>query len=321
MKEKEYDLIIVGGGAAGLTAAIYASRKALKTLVIAKDIGGQASSAPQVENYPGRDLVSGFALMNDFKKQAEKFGAEFVITEVRKIEDQENKFLVKTTQQQYFSRALILAFGLTPCDLGVTGERKFKNKGVSYCVTCDAPLYENKTVVVVGGGNSALDAAEYLSKVADKVYLIHRGGSFTGEKVLQERVRERNNIEMLFNTEIEEIKGGKTVSAIKLKNNQAQEEKELACQGIFVEIGYVAKTDIVEGLVALNEKQQIKINRDCETSHPGIFAAGDMTDITYKQIIISAGEGAKAALQAYKYLQQKSSGAVRVDWGRIKKQG
>jgi len=320
MGEKEYDLIIIGGGAAGLTAAIYASRRALKTLVISKEIGGQASSAFQIENYPGRELIGGSELMNDFKKQAEKFGTEFILEEVKEIKNQGNNFLLKTSQQQYFSRSLILAFGLTPRDLGVTGEKEFKNKGVSYCATCDAPLYKNKSVVVVGGGNSALDAAELLSKIANKVYLILRGDSFTGEKILQERVKEKKNIEILFNTEIEEIKGEKTVSAIKLKNNQTQKEKELACEGVFVEIGYITKTNIVEGLVELNERRQIKIDHDCETSYPGIFAAGDITDITYRQVIISAGEGAKAALQAYKYLQ-KAGKTIGVDWGRVKKQG
>lgn len=317
MNEKEYDVVIVGGGAAGLTAAIYASRRTLKTLVVSKDLGGQAALTSEIENYPGRNLTDGFNLMNDFKKQAEKFGAEIVMEEAIKLEDKNGIFFITTPSQKISSRALILAFGLTPRDLGVQGEEKFKGKGVSYCATCDAPLFKNKTVVVVGGGSSALDAAELLSKIAIKVYLIHRQNAFKGEEVLQNQVKEIKNIEILFNTEVEEIKGEQTVSAVMTINNQSSDKKEIECKGVFVEIGYIAKTDLVEGLVALNERRQIKVNRYCETSHPGIFAAGDITDITYKQVVISAGEGAKAALQAYKYLQQKRRKAVGVDWGKV----
>lgn len=320
--DKEYDVIIIGGGAAGLAAAIYTSRRTLKTLVISKDLGGQASLATTIENYPGRETVSGFELMNDFKKQAEKFGAEIIFEEVEKIEDLRGKFLIKSFHHQYISQAVILAFGLTPCDLKVPGEQEFKGKGVSYCATCDAPFFKNKIVAVVGGGNCALDAAELLSKNATKIFIINRENNLRGEEILEKRVREKDNIKIFFNTEVVEIKGDKTVTAIMIKNNQNQETKELTCQGVFVEIGYIAKTKIVKELVELNEKNQIKISRDCETSHPGIFAAGDVTDVTYKQVVISAGEGVKAALQTYKYLQQqksevqKSKAKIEIDWGK-----
>lgn len=313
---KKYDCIIIGAGAAGLTAALYAVRRTLKTIVITKDLGGQASLAGTVENYPGLGEENGLKIMEQFKEQAEKNGAEIVFREVDEIEKGKDQFIVKTRDENYIGKTIILAFGLTPKDLGVPGEYELKNKGVSYCATCDAPLFKDKTVAVVGGGNSALDAAELLTKIAKKVYMIHRRGNFGGENVVLEKLKERDNIEVLLNTEITEIQGSNKVESIKIKDNQTNEANEIKCAGVFVEVGYIAKTDMVKDLVECNERKQIKIGRDCETSCPGVFAAGDVTDITYKQIVISAGEGAKAALQAYKFLQQKSGKNVGVDWGK-----
>ncbi|MFA6272611.1 MAG: thioredoxin-disulfide reductase [Patescibacteria group bacterium] len=313
---REYDCIIIGAGAAGLTAAIYAARRTLKTVVLTKDLGGQASIAGLVENYPGLGKETGLNIMERFRKQAEEYGAEIVYREVSQIEKTDDQFLVRTADDEFYGKVIILAFGLTPRDLNVPGESEFKNKGVSYCSTCDGPLFKNKTVVVVGGGNSALDSAELLSKIAKQVYLIHRGDEFRGEKIILEKLKERDNVLMLMNTEIAEITGENTVSAIQVKNNQTNEAKEIKCDGVFVEVGYIAKTGIVKDLVERNERNQIKINSNCETSYPGVFAAGDVTDITYKQIVISAGEGAKAALQAYKFLQHKAGKTAGVDWGR-----
>ena len=313
---KEYDCIIIGAGAAGLTAALYAVRRTLKTVVITKDLGGQASLAGTVENYPGVGKKSGLEIMEHFKDQAEEHGAEIIFKEVDGIKKEKEQFVVNTRDESYVGKTIILAFGLTPRDLGVVGENELKNKGVSYCATCDGPLYKDKTVVVVGGGNSALDAAELLSKIAKKVYMVHRKDSFNGDGVVFKQLKERDNIELLFNTEIKEITGNNKVESIKINNNQTSEKDEIKCDGVFVEVGYIAKTDIVRNLVECNERNQIKVSRDCETSCPGIFAAGDVTDITYKQIVISAGEGAKAALQTYKYLQQKKGSHVGVDWGK-----
>jgi thioredoxin reductase (NADPH) len=312
---KEYDCIIVGAGAAGLTAAIYAARRTLKTIVITKDLGGQASIAGVVENYPGIGKDTGMEIMERFKNQAEEFGAEIVYKEVESIVKKDEQFLVKTAGQDFVCRVVILAFGLTPRDLNVPGEAEFKNKGVSYCSTCDGPLFKDKTVVVVGGGNSALDSAELLSKIAQKVYLIHRGDEFRGEMIILDKLRASNNVSILMNTEITEITGDQIVKEIEILNNQSEKKERLICDGVFVEVGYIAKTDIVKDLVERNERNQIIIGTNCETSCRGVFAAGDVTDITYKQIVISAGEGAKAALQAYKYLQQKTGKSVGVDWG------
>ncbi|MBU0613163.1 thioredoxin-disulfide reductase [Patescibacteria group bacterium] len=313
---KEYDCIVIGAGAAGLTAALYAVRRTLKTVIITKDFGGQASLAGTVENYPGVDKAKGIKIMELFKKQAEDHGAKIIYKEVEAIEKGEEQFVVKTRDEEFIGKTIILAFGLTPKDLGVPGENELKNKGVSYCVTCDGPLFKNKTVAVVGGGNSALDAAELLTKIAKKVYMIHRKDSFSGENIVADQLMKRDNIEVLLNTEVTEIQGNDKVESIKTKNNQSSKESIVKCDGVFVEVGYIAKTDIVKDLVECNERKQIKIGRDCETSCPGVFAAGDVTDITYKQIVISAGEGAKAALQAYKFLQQKSGNHVGVDWGK-----
>ena len=317
-----YDVVIVGGGAAGLTAAIYTSRRALKTLIISKDIGGQAALTNEIENYPGVGLIDGFDLMNRFLEDAKKFGAEFKSGEVKAIEKKgEGDFLVKTTVGDFKAAAVILAFGLTPRDLGVPGEEEFKGKGVSSCATCDGPLYKGKVVAVVGGGNSALDAAEYLSRIAKKVYLIHRRDQFRGDEILVERVKSKDNIELVLNSKVKEIKGEERVkSIVVIDANDESKEREIEVDGVFVEIGHMAKTKWLGDLVEYDERGQIKTNKNCETKTPGIFAAGDVTDTEYKQIIISGGEGAKAALQAYKYLQQtKGIKGAGIDWGVVKK--
>jgi len=317
-----YDVVIVGAGAAGLTAAIYTARRALKTLIVSKDVGGQAALTTEIENYPGVGLIDGFDLMNKFLEDAKKFGAELKSGEVKEIEKKgEGEFVVRTTVGDFKAAAVILAFGLTPRDLGVPGEEEFKGKGVSSCATCDGPLYKGKVVAVVGGGNSALDAAEYLSRIAKKVYLIHRRDQFRGDEILVERVKSKDNIELVLNSQVKEIKGDERVKSIVVVGvNDESKEREIEVDGIFVEIGHMAKTKWLGDLVEYDERGQIKVNKNCETKTPGLFAAGDVTDIEYKQIIISGGEGAKAALQAYKYLQQtKGIKGAGIDWGVVKK--
>ncbi len=320
-----YDVIIVGAGAAGMTAALYASRRAMRTLVITQDIGGQAATTNEIENYPGVDLIDGPTLMNKFKNQAEKFGAIFNYAEVRVIEkklDNDNKpvFWVKTNIQEFQSHSLILAYGLTHRHLGVPGEKEFGGKGVSYCATCDAPLFRGKTVAVVGGGNSAVDAALLLAKICPKVYLIHRSENFRAEAVLVEQLKQ-DHIELILNSEVKEIKGEMVVKSLLLVDvNDRTKEREIFTDGVFIEVGYVVNSQIIQGLVELDERQQIKINLDAETSEPGIFAAGDITTISYKQIVISAGWGATAALKAYEYLQKaRGFRGVNIDWGLAKK--
>lgn len=314
-----YDVIIIGAGAAGLTAAIYTSRRALQTLVISKDVGGQASMSSHIENYPGVGLINGVDLMLKFKTQAEQFGASFVFGQVEEIKKEKDKFIIRANGDTYEAGSLILAFGLTPRDLGVPGEEKFRGKGISYCATCDAPFFRNKTVAVVGGGNSALDAALLLSKIAAKVYLVHRRDEFKGEEILVGQVKENDKIELVLSSGVREVKGDKLIESIIVENKDGN-KKEIMVNGIFVEIGHEVKADFIRSLVKLNEKNEIIIDSNCQTSEPGIFAAGDVTDIEYKQIVISAGEGAKAALSAYQYLQNKTGKkGAGIDWG-VKKQ-
>ncbi len=315
-----YDVIIIGAGAAGMTAAIYTSRRMLKTLIISKDLGGQASLATEVENYPGFiDAISGFEIMQKFNQQAKKFGVEFVFDEVKTIQSQNNVFQVETNLQIYKSKTIILAFGLTPRDLNVLGEEKFKGRGVSYCATCDALFYKNKIVSIIGGGNAALDATLLLSKIAKKVYLIHRRNEFRGDEILIQKIKKQKNVQFILNSIIKEIKGDEFVKSIIVNNVDDKKEKEVETNGVFIEVGYEVKADFVKNLVDLDEKNQVITNKNCETSHLGIFAAGDATDILYKQIVISAGEGAKAGLSAYKYIQEKENKKLPgLDWGGSK---
>ncbi|NQU77743.1 FAD-dependent oxidoreductase [Candidatus Falkowbacteria bacterium] len=324
-----YDVIIIGAGAGGLTAGLYSSRRNLKTLVISKDLGGQTAIATEIENYPGvLGQPNGAKLMQDFKKQAISFGAEIKLELVNSIEppappalslsngSNDSGFVVKTEKEKYETKTIILAFGLSHRELGVKGEKEFAAKGVAYCATCDAPFFKQKTVAVVGGGNSGLDAAELLSGIAKKVYLIHRGESFTAESVLQKNIQKAENIEVLLNSEIKEIKGQTKVESIIIANAK---EKEIKVDGVFVQIGYAPKTDWLKDLVKINQKGEVITDENCRTSHPGIFAAGDVTDAPYKQIVISAGEGAKAALQAYDYIKRNGGlNKETPDWGRNK---
>lgn len=302
MAENIYDVIIVGAGPSGLAAAIYTTRRSLKTLLLSKDLGGQAAMTDNIENYPGFEKTGGLELMQKFQAQAMKFGTEFLFEEVEVLNKEGEIFSLTTSKDRTLqARVVILAFGLTPKNLNVPGEKQLIGRGVAYCATCDGPLYKGKDVVVVGGGNSALDAAEFMSKIANKVYLLHRRDIFRGEQILINKVTSTANIEIIYNAESKEVKGEQKVEALVYEQEGAL--KELKVDGVFVEIGHMAKTDWTAELVDLTERKEIKISRDCETKTPGLFAAGDITDISYKQAVISAGEGAKAGLQAYKFLQ------------------
>lgn len=320
-----YDVIIVGAGAAGLSASIYTSRRAMKTLVISPDIGGQAATTNEIENYPGVGFISGPDLMNKFKEQSEGFGAKFLYAEVISIiknNDDQNLpiFIVSTNTDSFQCYSVILAFGLSHRHLGVPGEKEFAGKGVSYCATCDAPFFKNKIVAVIGGGNSAVDATLLLAKLCPKVYLVHWKKEFRAEAFLIDQLKQ-SNIEILLEKETEEIKGEQRVTGIVVHDiNNKEQKQELKVDGVFVEIGFIANTKWLQDLVEFDERKQIKVTRDCETSQPGVFAAGDVTTISYKQIVISAGEGATAGLKAYAYLQKvRGFRGVNIDWGLAKK--
>lgn len=305
----KYDVIIIGGGSAGLTAAIYSARRMLHTLVVTEVIGGQAALPHKIENYPGFLSVKGSMLMERFQKQAQRFGVEIIFDKADQIIQQGEEYLVKTGTKEFLARAVIIAVGKTPRSLDVPGEEKFRGKGVSYCATCDAPFFKNKTVAVVGGGNCALDAALLLSKIAIKVYLIHRRDEFRGFEAIAEEVKKKENVEIVLNGIITEIKGEQIVKSISVKDLKTEQVKEIPIDGLFIEIGYEIKPDLIKNLVKTDENNHIIVNEKGETFYidknevrPGIFAAGDVTSTPFKQIVISAGEGAKAALQAYAYL-------------------
>lgn len=306
---KTYDVIIIGGAAAGLTAGMYAARRSLKTLIITRDIGGQAMESDSIENYPGFIKISGQELMKKFEEQAMKSGAEMVFGNVTGIMEKNKEFYVKADDVEYKSKSLILAFGKTPRNLGVPGEEEFVGKGVSYCIICDIPLYKNKTVAVVGGGNAALEGALDGGCIAKKVYLIHRRDEFKGFECLVEEVKKEKTVEFLLSHNVTEIKGNERVKSIVVKDVKTNKTKELAVDGVFIEIGSEVKTDFIKDLVKLDNKDHIIINNNCETYYPdkneirpGIFAAGDVTNVPFKQIVVSAGDGCKAALQAYNYI-------------------
>ncbi|MHB1709056.1 MAG: NAD(P)/FAD-dependent oxidoreductase [Thermoplasmataceae archaeon] len=320
--DDQYDVIIVGGAAAGLTAALYASRQALKTLVITKDIGGQALLTNEIGNYPGFESISGFDLMSKIKKQCELYGTVFLYDEVRKINyAEESCFEIVTTNNRFITCALIMAFGKTPRDLGVLGEEELKAKGVSYCAICDGPLFKGKDVAVVGLGDPALEAAQMLSDLARKVTVVLRGKSPIGDEETINNLKERDNVEFLIHRAVKEIKGSgklEKIFTVDLENRNAPPE-ELKVSGLFIEMGYVTKTEFLKGIVNMNGLGEIITNKDGSTSMPGIFAAGDVTDVAYKQAVISAGQGAIAALSAYNYLQAlKGKPHMKSDWKKVR---
>ena len=309
---EKYDVIIIGAACAGLTSGLYTSRRALKTLIISKDLGGQAAITTEIENYPGTGTVTGPALMNKFKEQAETAGAELQFGEVTGIKKEGEEFVISSSVGEYQTKTVILAFGLEHRKLGVEGELKLIGKGVTYCATCDGPLFKGKTVTVVGGGNSAFDAAEYLSELCEKVYLMVRTDKYRAEQVLIDAVKSKENIEILDFTQVKEFVGEQKLEKAIIVNSQTKEERDLEIQGAFIEIGWVTKTEFVKDLVTLNERGFITTDNESKTSTPGIYAAGDVTDTPFKQAVISAGEGAKAALSAAKYIQEKKGQNVKL---------
>ena len=302
-----HDLIIIGSGPAGMTAGIYAARREMKTLIVGKEIGGQMVWAGEIENYPGFEKINSFELINKFKQQTLSFGVEMKDAEIQKIEKTaEGGFLLHTNRETFEAKAVIIAMGLSPRRLAVNGEMEFNGRGVSYCANCDGPLFRNKAVAVIGGGNSALDAAEVLSKIASQVYLINHNDGFKAFDSLVAEVKSRNNIEIIFDTDVHDIIGGQKVEKIKIVNFKTKEEREITLDGVFVEVGRIASTDLVAEFVERNDKNQIIINDKAETKTPGLFAAGDVTNCEFKQITIAMGQATTAALSAYQYLQLKS---------------
>lgn len=295
------DLIIIGGGPAGITAAVYAARKRLEFSVIAKDIGGQAAWSGNIENYTGYQFISGPDLVKKFSDHLNQYSFDLLEgAEAARVEEDKGGFKVATSDGKTLSaKTLIIASGKKPRRLEVKGEDEFKNRGVAYCATCDGPLFAGKAVAVIGGGNSGLDAALQMIKIASKVYLINIKDRLSGDPIMQEKLKASSVVEVLNNTKTLEFFGDKFLKGIKVEI--AGKIKELAVEGAFIEVGLIPNSDFI-GLVKKNPAGEILINCAAETSVPGIFAAGDVTAVPEKQIVIAAGDGAKAALSAFKYL-------------------
>jgi len=296
------DLIIVGAGPAGITASIYAARKRMNFLTVTKDIGGQAAWSADIENYTGYQLITGLELVDKFEEHMQKYGIKLKENEeVTELERRDEHIWVKTDKGIYEARTAVIASGKSSRELGVPGEKEFKNRGLTYCATCDAPLFAEKDVAVIGGGNSALDAALQLIKIAKHIYLINNTPELRGDAIMREKVTESEKVSIFNSTEVTRVLGDRMVEGITIRGKGREET--LSVQGVFVEIGLVPNSKFAKGLEK-NELGEIKVNCRSETNIPGIFAAGDVTNVPDKQIIIAAGEGAKAALSAFRYLAQ-----------------
>lgn len=319
MADAMYDVVVVGAGPAGFSAAMFTARRGLKTILVSKDVGGQLALTDIIENYPGIDRIGGRELVDRMRGQAKRDGAEFVLGEVTGIEresDAPPRYVVRLAEGAPFhTKTIILSFGLTPNDLGCTGEQRLKGKGLYYSAVADAPKQTGKRIAVVGGGDAAITAVLELAPRVERVILVHRRPEFRAERVLLDRLRAFENVEVLTPYTVAEVKGEEHVAALGLAHAESGEAREIAVDAVFVQIGFSSKAKWLEGIVPLNAKREVIIDRDCATTVPGIFAAGDLTDITYKQAVVTAGEGVKAALQAFKYLQTAAGKpAVMFDW-------
>jgi len=303
-----YDVIIIGGGPGGLTAGIYTSREKLKTLLLEKGLcGGLLAISDLIENYPGfADGIKGMGLIAKFKQQAEKFGTKInEFEEVKRIEASEKKIKVETNKGNYSTYAIIVATGSIPKMLNIPGENEFRGKGVSYCATCDGPLFKNKDVVVIGGGDAAAEEALFLTRFARKVTLVHRRNELRATRILQERLQENKRIELLLNYIPVSIKGKNFVETIIVKNKETNEEKKIETAGVFISAGFLPNSKFLKNIIELDETGYIKTNEDMETSIPGIYAAGDVRAKKVRQIVVACGEGTIAAISVRDYLKNK----------------
>jgi len=301
------ELVVIGGGPAGLTAAIYASRALIETLVIEKMLpGGQPALTTYIENYPGfPEGVSGVEFAQRLESQAEKFGAKIITSKpVSRVIQVEDVFQIETEDETFLAEAIIVATGTSPRKLDIPGEKEFVGRGISYCAICDGAFYKDKVVAVVGGGDSAVDEAIYLTRFASKVYLIHRRAQLRAEKILQERAFSNPKISFIWDTIVKSIEGNKKVEKLRLLNVKNQEEMELGVDGIFVYMGSIPNSSIVKDLMQLGENGYIITDAMMRTNVPGIFAAGDVRNTVLRQLATAVGDGAIAANSAEKYLRE-----------------
>lgn len=305
MEQEIFDTIIIGAGPAGLSAAIYASRKALKTLVLTKDIGGQAALSGDIENYLGFTMITGAELAKKFREELQAFAGEGLIlkegVQVTGYRGVEDNFTVHTTEGDFKGKTIIIATGRTPKMLGIPGERGFLGKGVAVCATCDAPLYKGKDVAVIGGGNSALDAASTLMKLCRFVTIINNTDSLRGDQIMLQNVIHAPNVKIYSNSTVLEITGEQAVTGVKIKDGLTGQDQRINVSGVFVEIGWKPSTEF-DQLTKKNQKGEIIVDEFCKSSVEGVWAVGDSNSLWGEQIIISAGEGAKAALMVAEHI-------------------
>ncbi|MDD5347824.1 MAG: FAD-dependent oxidoreductase [Candidatus Omnitrophica bacterium] len=297
-----YDLIIIGAGPAGITAAVYAARKKMQFLVLTQDIGGQAAWSADVENYTGYQLITGADLARRFEEHMRQYAIAVHEQEpVESVVAEGYRIVVRTARAAYETRTVIIASGKRSRELGVPGEKEFRNRGLTYCATCDGPLFAKKDVAVIGGGNSALDAALQLVRFCSRVYVINDAPRLGGDEIAQDKLLEAKNAQVFNNARVTGIEGDKFVKAVTMRQEGAR--RRLDVQGVFVEIGLLPNSGFAKE-VGKNESGEIIVDCSNTTSVPGVFAAGDVTTVPEKQIIIAAGEGAKACLTAFRYLNQ-----------------
>ena len=310
---ESYETIVIGAGPAGLSAGIFIARQKSSCLIISKDLGGQMNLIPKLENYPGVILSSGPLLAKTLENQYLTYRGELVYDTVEKI-DFENHFKIKTTRSEYTSKALVLAPGKIPNNLGLDNENKFANKGLHYCTKCDAPFYQGKTTASVGVGEYLVESGILLSRMASKVYLIFKGGRLGGNQDMIRSIEKKNNVELISNSQVKSLSGNNTLQSIIISNSSGQ-EKLLDIDGLFIEMGSKINLDYIKHLVKLNTKGEIETGYGGSTSHPAIFAAGDATNIPYKQIAVACGNGTAAGLSAFNYVEKlNGKPGIRADW-------
>ena len=304
MTAQTYDTIIIGGGPAGLTAGIYASRARRRTLLVEKEmIGGNIVYAEKVENYPGfAEGISGMDLTQAMHNQATKFGMETLSAEIQGINVQGENRSIKTSEGEFAARTLIIAGGSTRQLLGAPGEKEFTGRGVSYCATCDAAFFVDQPVAVIGGGNAAIQEAVHLTRFASEVTLIHRRGELRATKIEQERASAEPKIKYAWNSTVVSINGNDTVDALGIKNVQTNQESTLKVKGVFVAIGFIPNTAYLRGVVPLDEAGQILVNGKMETNLAGVYAAGDIRSGSLRQVVMACSDGATAAMTADEFM-------------------
>lgn len=300
-----YDVLVIGAGPAGYTACLYASRGNLKVLCIEGwQPGGQLTTTTVIENYPGfRDGIDGKALMKEMRNQAQRFGTQYIAGDVTKIDFSLPPFKVYVEQAEYLAKAVIIATGAKSRMLGLESEKRLFAKGVSTCATCDGFFFKNKTVAVIGGGDSAMEEGNFLTKYADKVYIVHRREEFRASKIMLDRAKKNTKIEFLKNKIVEEVLGDKNVSGLRLKDTKTNQTFTLGLQGVFLAIGHDPSTQFLKGVVDMDENGYILHKKYTMTNIPGIFATGDCVDHRYRQAITAAGDGCMAAMDAEKWLE------------------